>query len=117
MSPAKSLNRTNKLVDRINELVKLLNLYGLHYYTLDDPLVPDSEYDRLFKELQQLETAYPELKQFDSPTQRVGGAVLDGFNKAKHQVPMLSFNNVFSDQEIYDFVKRLKVDENATIFL
>ncbi|MBC7377529.1 MAG: NAD-dependent DNA ligase LigA, partial [Burkholderiaceae bacterium] len=75
---------------RIAELRQLLHRYGHRYYVLDDPEVPDAEYDRLFRELQALEEAHPDLQSPDSPTLRVGGRVLDGFVKVRHQVPMLS---------------------------
>ena len=76
--------------ERAGELRGILNRYAHAYYTLDSPEVPDAEYDRLFRELQALETAQPELLSPDSPTQRVGGAVLDAFAQVKHRVPMLS---------------------------
>ena len=75
---------------RIAELRQLLHRYGHRYYVLDDPEVPDAEYDRLFRELQALEEAHPDLQSPDSPTLRVGGKVLDGFVKVRHKVPMLS---------------------------
>ena len=71
-------------------LRELLNAYGHQYYALDAPTVPDAEYDRLFRELQQLESTYPELQTTDSPTQRVGGEVLDAFVSVRHAMPMLS---------------------------
>ena len=77
------------------------------YYVLDQPELPDAEYDRLFKELQQLETAHPELITPDSPTQRVGGEVAAGFEPVVHDVPMLSLNNGFEDEDIVAFDKRV----------
>lgn len=82
---------------RINELVELLNRYGHEYYVLDQPTVPDAEYDQLFRELQALEHEHPQLKRSDSPTSRVGGVPLGEFEQIRHDVPMLSLNNVFSD--------------------
>ena len=82
---------------RIAELIELLNRYGHEYYVLDQPTVPDAEYDQLFRELQALELAHPELKRDDSPTSRVGGMPLGAFEQVRHTVPMLSLNNVFSD--------------------
>jgi DNA ligase (NAD+) len=76
--------------DRVSELHPLLHRYAHAYYTLDAPLVPDAEYDRLFRELQALEVAHPELQSSDSPTQRVGGAVLNSLTPVRHAVPMLS---------------------------
>ncbi len=66
------------------------------YYVLDAPTIPDAEYDRLFRELQEIEAAHPELRSADSPTQRVGGAPLPEFRQVAHAVPMLSLNNAFS---------------------
>jgi DNA ligase (NAD+) len=77
-------------IERARELHDLLHRYAHRYYVQDDPEVPDAEYDRLFQELQALEAAHPQLLTTDSPTQRVGGAVLDGFAKVRHRVPMLS---------------------------
>src|SRR3954462_8475880 len=76
--------------ERIDALRELLHHHAHQYYVLDAPEVPDAEYDRLFRELQELESQHPELLTPDSPTQRVGGAVLDGFAKVRHKVPMLS---------------------------
>ena len=74
---------------RLRALRETLHRYGHAYYVLDAPVVPDAEYDRLFKRLQALETAHPELASADSPTQRVGSAVLDAFASVRHRVPML----------------------------
>ena len=84
------------MMDRINELVELLNKYNYEYYALDNPSVSDAEYDRLMQELIVLEEKYPEYKRDDSPTQRVGGTVISEFNKVTHNVPMLSLGNVFN---------------------
>ncbi|QOD83500.1 NAD-dependent DNA ligase LigA [Chromobacterium haemolyticum] len=85
---------------RVAELHQLLNRYGHEYYVLDAPTVPDAEYDRLFRELQQLEQEHPELASADSPTRRVGGAPLDEFQQVTHSVPMLSLSNAFSDMQL-----------------
>lgn len=85
---------------RIKELVSLINQYNHEYYTKDDPSVPDAEYDRLFRELQAIEKSHPELKLPNSPTDKVGGAILDGFKTAKHETPMLSLGNAFTDEEL-----------------
>ena len=92
---------------RIAELRRLLDHYNDHYYRLDDPLIPDAEYDQLFRELQQLEAAHPELITRDSPTQRVGAAPQSGFQSVTHALPMLSLDNAFSDQELRDFDRRV----------
>ncbi len=94
-------------VARINELREILNHHSYQYYVLDDPEIPDAEYDRLYRELQALEQQYPELITHDSPTQRVGDRPLKGFAEVKHEVPMLSLDNVFSDEELKDFNKRI----------
>jgi DNA ligase (NAD+) len=78
------------------------------YYVLDNPFVPDAEYDRLFRELQALEAAYPELISPDSPTQRVGGRPLDGFETVTHAVPMLSLNNAFTEEDLTAFDRRCR---------
>lgn len=78
------------------------------YYVLDDPSIPDAEYDRLFRELQQLESEHPELRAEDSPTQRVGGAPLQEFEPVRHAVPMLSLDNCFSEGELRDFDRRVR---------
>ncbi|HPY42551.1 MAG TPA: NAD-dependent DNA ligase LigA, partial [Thiolinea sp.] len=77
------------------------------YYVLDDPQIPDAEYDRLFRELQALETANPEFITADSPTQRVGGAPLSDFGSVRHELPMLSLANVFSEEELGSFDRRI----------
>src|SRR3954464_15981040 len=79
-----------RVQERIDALRELLHHHPHQYYVLDAPEMPDAEYDRLFRELQELETQHPELLTPDSPTQRVGGAVLEGFAKVRHKVPMLS---------------------------
>lgn len=93
---------------RAEELRKQLAHHNYQYYVLDNPEIPDIEYDRLFRELQQLETDHPELVTPDSPTQRVGGAPLKGFDEVKHAIPMLSLGNVFSDEELSDFDRRVR---------
>jgi DNA ligase (NAD+) len=93
---------------RIIALHQLLNQYNHQYYVLDEPSVPDVEYDRLMRELIDIETEFPELKSIDSPSQKVGGAPLKAFTQVVHQVPMLSLDNVFSAQEWQAFDKRIK---------
>lgn len=93
---------------RISELRSLLNQYGYEYYVLDKPSVPDAEYDRLMQELLAFEGQYPELKTPDSPTQRVGGTVLDVFEKVEHRIPMLSLANAFNEQDLRDFDQRVR---------
>ncbi|EJG81040.1 DNA ligase, NAD-dependent [Streptococcus pneumoniae SPAR95] len=92
----------------MNELVALLNRYATEYYTSDNPSVSDSEYDRLYRELVELETAYPEQVLADSPTHRVGGKVLDGFEKYSHQYPLYSLQDAFSREELDAFDARVR---------
>ena len=92
----------------MNELVALLNRYATEYYTSDNPSVSDSEYDRLYRELVELETAYPDQVLADSPTHRVGGKVLDGFEKYSHQYPLYSLQDAFSREELDAFDARVR---------
>ena len=92
----------------MNELVALLNRYASEYYTSDNPSVSDSEYDRLYRELVELETAYPDQVLADSPTHRVGGKVLDGFEKYSHQYPLYSLQDAFSREELEAFDARVR---------
>ena len=93
---------------RMNELVALLNRYATEYYTSDNPSVSDSEYDRLYRELVELETSYPDQVLADSPTHRVGGKVLDGFEKYSHQYPLYSLQDAFSREELEAFDARVR---------
>ena len=101
----------------IRTLVQTLNRYAREYYTLDAPSVPDAEYDRLYRELEALEAEYPQFRLPESPTQRVGGAVLDGFETVVHAVPMLSLNNAFSPRDdetgSFDHAEFLAFDERV----
>jgi DNA ligase (NAD+) len=93
---------------RILELRELLEKYNYEYHVLDKPTVPDSEYDQLMKELIELENNHPELRDEHSPTSRVGGTILDFFEKVEHTVPMLSLGNAFNDQDLRDFDRRVR---------
>ncbi|MHA6252585.1 NAD-dependent DNA ligase LigA [Oceanobacillus sp. CAU 1775] len=95
-----------KALEQINALKEVLNQYGYEYYVLDQPTVPDSEYDAKLHELRKLEEAFPELIQSDSPTQRVGGAPIEGFEKVRHNTPMLSLSNAFNESDLRDFARR-----------
>ncbi len=92
---------------RAAELRELVNGHNHRYYVLDEPSIPDAEYDRLLRELQQLESEFPQLLQADSPTQRVGAAPLDGFTEVRHRYPMLSLANAFSTEETRLFHERV----------
>ena len=94
--------------ERMNELVALLNRYATEYYTSDNPSVSDSEYDRLYRELVELEVTYPDQVLADSPTHRVGGKVLDGFEKYSHQYPLYSLQDAFSREELEAFDARVR---------
>ena len=98
----------NEIEQRIAELTQLLHEYGHAYYVLDKPLVPDATYDELMQELITLEEANPSLISPDSPTQRVGGAVLEGFKKVTHQYPMLSLSNAFGEEDLRDFDRKIR---------
>ncbi len=92
---------------RADELRLSIERHNYRYYVLDDPEVPDAEYDRLMRELESLETSYPDLITAESPTQRVSGTPMDGFETVRHRVPMLSLGNAFSDDEVADFFRRV----------
>ena len=93
---------------RVNELHDLLNQYGYEYYVQDNPSVQDSEYDKLLRELIDIEEAHPEFKSPDSPTVRVGGEVQSSFEKVNHDTPMLSLGNAFNEQELRRFDQRIR---------
>ncbi|MGT2674636.1 NAD-dependent DNA ligase LigA [Streptococcus rupicaprae] len=95
-------------MERMNELVALLNQYAEAYYTKDQPLVTDQEYDRLYRELVALEASYPEAVLPDSPTHRVGGKILSGFEKYTHEYPLYSLQDAFSRAELEAFDQRVK---------
>ena len=102
------MTTTTEFEQRAAELRELINHYNYLYYVADNPEVPDAEYDRLFRELQELEQANPELLTADSPTQRVGGEVLQKFAEVEHAMPMLSLDNVFDQDELTAFDKRVR---------
>lgn len=103
--------------ERMNELVALLNRYATEYYTSDNPSVSDSEYDRLYRELVELEAAYPDQVLADSPTHRVGGKVLDGFEKYSHQYPLYSLQDAFSREELEAFDARVRKELPHPIYI
>ena len=94
--------------ERINELITILNEANYNYYMLDNPTISDQEFDKYLRELVELEMEYPDLKRDDSPTVRVGGSVLEGFDKATHKIPMLSIQDSFSEEEVIDFDQKIK---------
>ena len=101
---------------RIEELSDLLREANYRYYVLDDPHMPDFEYDRLLRELEDLEKTYPEYASADSPTQRVGGEALSKFEKVTHSVPLMSLQDVFSHEELEDFLQRVLQNDPDTEF-
>jgi DNA ligase (NAD+) len=105
--PEKSAGPPQKAVARASELRELLERYNYRYHALDDPEVPDAEYDRLMLELRALELEFPQLLVPDSPTMRVGAAPISAFGAVKHRVAMLSLDNAFSDAEVRDFDRRI----------
>ena len=102
--------------ERIGELTDLLVEANYRYYVLDDPSMPDFEYDRLLRELEELEAAHPELAQADSPTQRVGGEAISAFQKYEHPVPLMSLQDVFSLEELNEFLEKTLLAEPASEF-
>ena len=98
----------NDLKKRVEELTKILNEANYNYYVLDNPTITDQEYDKYLRELINIETEHPELADPASPTNRVGGEVIDKFNKIVHEKPMLSLANVFNEEEIKDFDAKIK---------
>ncbi|MEH6469216.1 MAG: NAD-dependent DNA ligase LigA, partial [Porticoccus sp.] len=95
------------ICEEAHVLREKLNQYNHQYYVLDSPTVPDAEYDRLMRRLQQIESQYPSLKTTDSPSLRVGGKALSSFQSVVHEIPMLSLDNAFSDEELVDFDRRV----------
>lgn len=104
------------MIDRIKELTDLLNEANHQYYVLDDPKMPDFEYDRLLRELENLEAEYPQFAQPDSPTKRVGGEALSKFEKVIHTVPLMSLQDVFSLEELDDFLAKIIEQHPGTAF-
>lgn len=100
---------------RIQELTKEINKHNHNYYVLDNPQISDYEYDKLIRELMELEEHFPELKLPESPTQRVGGEVLKGFSEVVHNTPKLSLSNVFNENDIRDFDNRIRKALNQDV--
>ena len=98
----------DKIKNRMNELIEIINKAIYEYYILDNPTLTDQEYDDAYTELQRLEKEYPELKREDSPTNRVGGEAVDSFKKVNHKTPMLSFDDIFNEEEVEAFDERIR---------
>ena len=99
-------------MERINELIEIINKANYEYYTKDNPSITDQEYDRYMQELIKLEQRYPELVRDDSPTKRIGGEIISEFEKVVHEKPMLSLGNVFNEEEILSFDEKIKKEVN-----
>lgn len=102
--------------ERIEELTAILHEANYRYYVLDDPKIQDFEYDRLLRELEELEAKYPEWASEDSPTKRVGGEALSQFEKVTHPVPLMSLQDVFSMEELHDFLEKAMLSDMDTAF-
>ena len=102
--------------ERIKELSEILKEANYRYYVLDDPTMPDFEYDRLLRELEELEAAHPELVTADSPTQRVGGEAISAFEKYTHPVPLMSLQDVFSLEELDEFLEKTLTADPSSVF-
>ena len=100
--------KKNEAKKRVEDLRDKLTEHNYRYYVLDDPLISDAEYDKLFRELQELEKVFPELSDPNSPTKRVGGTVLEAFTTLEHSYPMLSLSNALNEDELHEFYKRLR---------
>ena len=96
------------MLERMNELIDIINEADYNYHTLDNPTISDQEYDKYLRELFEIEEEHPEWLREDSPTQHAGGKVIEGFEKAEHKIPMMSLSNVFNESEIIAFDERIK---------
>ena len=101
--------------ERMKQLADILSEANYKYYVLDDPTMPDFEYDRLLRELEDLEKAHPELADPNSPTQRVGGEALSQFEKVSHPVPLMSLQDVFSHEELEDFLAKMPANTTFSV--
>lgn len=107
----------NSVVTRVEELRVLLNRYAYEYYVLDTPSVTDYEYDILYRELLSIEEQYPKLVTPDSPSKRVGGVIKQGFEKFTHNVPLKSLDNLFTEEDVYNFCNKILADYPDTRFV
>ncbi|MGI6140349.1 MAG: NAD-dependent DNA ligase LigA [Caldicoprobacterales bacterium] len=108
---------TQDVKQRMEELIRLIEYHNNRYYNLDDPEISDYEYDQLYLELTNLEQAYPQLKRKDSPTQKVGGIVKRELKKVAHDVPVISLQDVFSKNEVIQFVERIRQELRDPVFV
>ena len=98
---------------RMLELIDIINEADYNYHTLDNPTISDQEYDKLLRELFEIEETHPEWIRDFSPTQHAGGKIIEGFEKAEHKIPMMSLSNVFSESEIIAFDEKIKKTETT----
>ena len=110
-------NNSDGIRKRIEELRRLIEYHNDRYYNQDDPEITDYEYDQLSLELRRLEREHPEYADADSPTQRVGGTVKRELKKVKHDVPVISLQDVFSKEEVFSFVDRMKKELDDPVFV
>ena len=103
----------NNIKERVEELTNILNEANYNYYVLANPTITDQEFDKYLRELEIIEKEHPEFSYENSPTKRVGGEVIDKFEKVRHNIPMLSLPDVFSEEEIVDFFKRIEKEEES----
>ena len=96
------------MINRMDELIDIINKANTDYYTYDKPSITDQEYDRYMEELIRLEKKYPDLKRTNSPTSRVGGEIIDSFNKVVHEKPMLSLGDIFNEDEVVLFDEKIR---------
>ena len=106
-----------KVKQRIDELIRLIEYHNHRYYDLDDPEISDYEYDQLYLELRSLEAAYPEFLRKDSPTQKVGGTVKRELRKVPHDVPVISLQDAFTKEEVFQFVERIQNELKDSLFV
>ena len=96
------------MLERMNELIDIINEADYNYHTLDNPTISDQEYDKYLRELFEIEAEHPEWVREDSPTQHAGGKIIEGFEEAVHKIPMMSLSNVFNESEIVAFDEKIK---------
>ncbi|MEO2175502.1 MAG: NAD-dependent DNA ligase LigA, partial [bacterium] len=99
---------TRKIVVEVEQLRTEIDQHNYLYHSLDEPILSDAEFDKLFRRLKQLEQDHPDLVSDDSPTQRVGSIPIDGFSQVQHEIAMLSLDNAFSEEDLHDFDRRIK---------
>ena len=95
-------------IERMNELINIINEADYNYHTLDNPTITDQEYDKYLRELFDIEELHPSWIREDSPTQHAGGKIIDGFQKVEHKIPMMSLSDVFNESEVIAFDERIQ---------